>query len=113
MTTSRVEIINGDHEPPQPFMIVDGQGLHVDFAKVDGELWHAILEHRQGWDQRHFLLRDESMDGRQGVQRRNHRRARARAIQRQGLITAAAARTDAPAPVNSDCGHSVQRLFNR
>jgi protein-L-isoaspartate(D-aspartate) O-methyltransferase len=36
-----------------------------------------------------------------------------RAIQRQGLITAAAARTDAPAPVNSDCGHWVQRLFNR
>jgi hypothetical protein len=36
-----------------------------------------------------------------------------RAIQRQGLITAAAARTDAPAPVNSDRGHWVQRLFNR
>jgi hypothetical protein len=51
--------------------------------------------------------------GRQGVQRRNHRRARATGNTAAKLDHAAAARTDAPAPVNADCGHWVQRLFNR
>jgi hypothetical protein len=49
MTTSRVEIINGDHEPPYPFMVVDGVGMHVDFSKVAGELWDAPTVKRITW----------------------------------------------------------------
>jgi len=34
-----IEIINGDHDPESPFMIVDRLGMHVDFSGVDGQLW--------------------------------------------------------------------------
>ncbi len=34
-----VQIINGDHVPPHPLMIVDGVGLQVDLSGVKGELW--------------------------------------------------------------------------
>lgn len=41
---AHVEILNGDHIPPFPFMIVDGYGLHVDLSGVTGELYdHATV----------------------------------------------------------------------
>lgn len=40
---ARVEIINGDHIPNLPFMIVDKHGLHVDLSNVTGELWDPTV----------------------------------------------------------------------
>lgn len=39
----RVEIINGDHIPPHPVVIVNGHGLQVDFSDVKGELWDSTV----------------------------------------------------------------------
>lgn len=35
-----VEIINGDHDPPHPFIVCDRFGLHVELADVD----HAVFD---------------------------------------------------------------------
>jgi hypothetical protein len=34
-----VEIINGAHEPPFPFVVVNRFGMHVDLSGVQGQLW--------------------------------------------------------------------------
>jgi hypothetical protein len=34
-----VQIINADHDPPYPFVIVDRFGMHVDLSKIVGQLW--------------------------------------------------------------------------
>lgn len=38
-----VEIINGDHVPPIPFIVVDGTGCHVDLSNVGGQLWDPTV----------------------------------------------------------------------
>jgi hypothetical protein len=35
----QIKIINGDHVPNWPFVIVDAVGMHVDLSEVRGELW--------------------------------------------------------------------------
>jgi hypothetical protein len=44
-----VEIINGDHDPPFPFMIVNRFGMHVDLSKVQGQLWDAPTVAKIEW----------------------------------------------------------------
>ncbi len=43
MITDSIEIINGDHEPPHPFIVVNRHGMHVDLSKVDGNLWDPTV----------------------------------------------------------------------
>ena len=43
MLYQNVQIINGDHEPPLPFVIVDRFGMHVDLSKVVGQLWDPTV----------------------------------------------------------------------
>lgn len=42
MIPHQIHIINGDHEPPLPFVIVDRMGLHVDLTGI-GELWDPTV----------------------------------------------------------------------
>ena len=46
---STVAIINGDHEPPFPFVIVDRFGMHVDIDGIGGQLWDAPTVARIEW----------------------------------------------------------------
>ncbi len=57
MTTDTVEIINVDHDPPHPYMIVNNAGMQVDFSRVEGELWDPTVRRiywGQGMDGRYF-----------------------------------------------------------
>ena len=38
-----IEIINGDHDPALPFMIVARFGMHVDFSGVQGQLFDPTV----------------------------------------------------------------------
>lgn len=44
-----VEIINGDHIPNWPLIVVDGKGVQVDLAGVPGELWDPNNVARIDW----------------------------------------------------------------
>ncbi len=46
---SSVAIINGDHEPPFPFVIIDRFGMHVDLSAVGGQLWDQATTARIEW----------------------------------------------------------------
>jgi hypothetical protein len=39
MSYESVDIINGDHDPPFPFVVVGNRGLHVDLSNIRGQLW--------------------------------------------------------------------------
>src|SRR5271156_2547582 len=44
-----VAIINGDHKPPIPFVVVDRLGMHVDCNVAGGQLWDPITVARIEW----------------------------------------------------------------
>ena len=44
-----VAIINGDHEPPFPFVIVDRFGMHVDIDVAGGQLWDPLTVAHIEW----------------------------------------------------------------
>jgi hypothetical protein len=49
VSASYIEILNGAHDPPHPFMVVDRRGLHVDMTNVGGELWDAPTVRKITW----------------------------------------------------------------
>lgn len=46
---SSIEIINGDHDPALPFMVVDRHGMHVDFSTVTHQLYDQNTVAKVEW----------------------------------------------------------------
>jgi hypothetical protein len=52
MLYQNVQIINGDHEAPHPFVVVDRFGMHVDLSRVIGQLWDGPTVAEVSWGHR-------------------------------------------------------------
>lgn len=49
MAFKYVEILNGDNDPPLPFVIIDRVGHHVDLSQCGGELFDPPTTSRIIW----------------------------------------------------------------